>query len=111
MAWQSRSGLVSRVVVCIVAAAALTVACTDKETAKRRYFENGSKLLAEGKYQEAIVELRNAIQQDERFGEARQKLAEAYDEAETSERRFRNRSAPRICCPTTTRPSFKPERT
>jgi tetratricopeptide (TPR) repeat protein len=59
----------------------LVVGCSDKEQAKRRYFENGSGLLKSGKYQEAIVEFRNAVQQDEKYGDARLKLAEAYEGA------------------------------
>ena len=39
---------------------------------------SGDRYVAEQKYQEAVVEYRNAIQQDPKFGEARYKLAETY---------------------------------
>jgi SNF2 family DNA or RNA helicase len=53
----------------------LAFACSSAGEAKRRYLENGNGLLKAGKYQEAIVEFRNAIQQDEKDGDARFKLA------------------------------------
>jgi tetratricopeptide (TPR) repeat protein len=56
----------------------LSACSTDPEVAKRRYFENGNKYFAQEKYKEAIVEYRNAVQQDPKFGEARLKLADAY---------------------------------
>ncbi len=64
-----------------VALAALVVVvagCSNSEQAKKEFFENGERFLKENKYQEAIVEFRNALQQDEKYGEARLKLAEAY---------------------------------
>jgi putative PEP-CTERM system TPR-repeat lipoprotein len=66
-------------------AAALIVSlvwgCTDREQAKKQFFDNGNNFLKAGKYQEAIVEFRNALQQDDKYGEARLKLAEAYEGA------------------------------
>jgi tetratricopeptide (TPR) repeat protein len=56
----------------------LTVSCTDSEVAKQTYLENGNKLLAEKNYSAAVVEYRNAIRHDERFGSARHKLGQAY---------------------------------
>jgi tetratricopeptide (TPR) repeat protein len=55
--------------------------CTDREQAKKQFFDNGDNFLKAGKYQEAIVEFRNALQQDEKYGAARLKLAEAYEKA------------------------------
>ena len=43
-----------------------------------RAFESGNQYFEEKKYPEAIVEYRNAVRADPRFGEARQKLADAY---------------------------------
>ena len=64
-------------------ALAVTVAigtgCSDSEQAKREHFENANRFMQAGNTQEAIVEYRNAIQQDGRYGEARLKLAEAYE--------------------------------
>ena len=53
--------------------------CSNAQEAKRRYLENGERLSKAGQYQEALVEFRNAIQQDENDGDARLKLAEAYE--------------------------------
>jgi tetratricopeptide (TPR) repeat protein len=60
-----------------VLAAVLLAACSNPEEIKRQAFERGNGFFDAGKYQEAIVEYRNALQQDERFGEARYKLAES----------------------------------
>src|SRR5687768_17104629 len=61
-----------------VLAAALSGACSDPEAAKQQALENGNRYFEEKKYAEAILEYRNATQLDPRFGEARQKLADAY---------------------------------
>ncbi|HKY20067.1 MAG TPA: tetratricopeptide repeat protein [Vicinamibacterales bacterium] len=50
----------------------------DSEAAKREYVRSGDRYVAEKKYPEAVIEYRNAVQQDPKFGEARFKLAEAY---------------------------------
>ncbi len=58
------------------------VACSkDPETEKQAYFASGNALYEQGKYADAIVEYRNALQADPKFGEARLKLAEAYVKA------------------------------
>jgi tetratricopeptide (TPR) repeat protein len=55
------------------------VACgRDPETAKRKYFKSGEEYAAQKNYSAAVIQYRNAIQQDPRFGEARYKLAIAY---------------------------------
>ena len=64
-----------------IALSLLAFACSNAAEAKRQYLQNGDGLVQAGKYQEAIVEYRNAIQQDEKDGEARRKLAEAYERA------------------------------
>ena len=64
-----------------VAALVLTTAlaaCSDVEADKQRYLQSGNEFFEQKKYQEAVVEYRNAIALDERFGEARYKLAESY---------------------------------
>ena len=58
--------------------AGLAVACSDPEAEKLRAFENGNQYFEQKRYPEAIVEYRNAVRADPRFGEARQKLADAY---------------------------------
>lgn len=54
--------------------------CTeDREARKARLLEAGTKHLAAGEAREAVIELRNAIEVDPQFGEARAKLAAAYE--------------------------------
>lgn len=61
-------------------AATLVVGCsTDPERAKQQYFESGNRFFEEKKYTEAILQYRNALQQDAKFGPARYKLAQAYE--------------------------------
>ena len=62
----------------IATATTIAGACSDPEAAKQQAFENGDRYFEEKKYAEAIVEYRNAIQYDPRFGEARQRLADTY---------------------------------
>src|SRR5689334_5935037 len=50
----------------------------DPEAAKRKFFESGEAYYAQKNYKSAIIEYRNAIQKDPRFGEARYKLALSY---------------------------------
>ena len=69
--------------------ALVTSACSNPEVAKRRYLESGDKALAEHKVQNAIVQYRNAIRLDPRFGEARRSLAEAYVQAQNPQAAFR----------------------
>ena len=64
---------------CLSLVLALSLGCTrDREAAKREYLASGDQFLSQGKLREAIVQYRNAVRQDPRFGEARYKLAEAY---------------------------------
>src|SRR5262245_23058507 len=53
-------------------------ACSNPEEQKQAYFANANRFVADKKYQEAIVEYRNALRIDDKFGEARLKLADAY---------------------------------
>jgi len=70
---------VASLVCLILCASVLATSCArNAEVAKRAYLESGDGYFAEKKYNEAIVQYRNAVQQDPRFGEARYKLAEAY---------------------------------
>jgi tetratricopeptide (TPR) repeat protein len=54
-------------------------ACSNPEADKQKYLESGNSYASQKKYAEAIIEYRNAIVIDQRFGEARYKLAEAYE--------------------------------
>ena len=58
---------------------ALAGCSSDPEKLKMEYLASGDKFVAEKKYSEAIIEYRNAIAQDSRFGEARFKLAKAAE--------------------------------
>lgn len=64
-------------------------ACSDPEAAKRAYLANGDRYAAEGKTGEAIVEYRNAVRTDPRYGEARWRLAEAYARAQNAQGAYR----------------------
>ena len=68
--------------------AAAVSACSDSEAAKRRYLESGNQHFEAGRYAEALVEYRNAIQQDPLFGDARWKLAETYARMQNHQRAF-----------------------
>ena len=65
-------------VVLLVGALSLAGCSKDPEVAKRDFVRSGDGYIAQKKLREAVVEYRNAIQQDPRFGEARIKLAETY---------------------------------
>ena len=62
----------------VVILAALTlVSCSrDPNVAKKRYLENGDKYFTKGKYKEASIMYRNALQKDQRYGLAYYKLAQ-----------------------------------
>jgi tetratricopeptide (TPR) repeat protein len=56
-----------------------TCACSrDVERAKREHVERGDRYMAEKNTDAAIIEYRNAVQQDPRFAEAYRKLSAAY---------------------------------
>ena len=64
----------------VAAAIALVcaVACNrDPNAAKRQYLARGDSYAAAGKYSEAVLEYRNAVQQAPQAGDARRKLADA----------------------------------
>jgi Tfp pilus assembly protein PilF len=48
-----------------------TACSKDPEVAKREFVASGDRYVSEGKLSEAVVEYRNAWQQDTRYGEAR----------------------------------------
>src|SRR5574340_487341 len=51
------------------------VACNrDPNVVKKRYLENGNKYFSRGKYKEASIMYRNALQKDMRYGEAHYRL-------------------------------------
>src|ERR1035437_4192087 len=73
----------SRAIV-IVVLAAVTASCSrDPKKLRDQYVASGDGYVAQKQYAEAIVQYRNAVARDARFGEAHFKLAGAY--AETGE--------------------------
>jgi tetratricopeptide (TPR) repeat protein len=70
---------VSRALAVVFAASLAAAGCrTDPEFARQEYLKSGDRYMAAGNVAEAIVQYRNAVQRDPRFGQARLKLAEAY---------------------------------
>jgi len=61
--------------------AAVVGACGSTEAAKRKYFDAGNAHFAKKEYNDAIIDYRNALQKDPAFGDARLRLAEAYEHA------------------------------
>ncbi|HUE03566.1 MAG TPA: tetratricopeptide repeat protein [Bryobacteraceae bacterium] len=58
-------------------AAFVLVSCNrDPNVAKKHYLENGNKYFAKGKYKEASIMYRNALQKDQRYGPAYYRLAQ-----------------------------------
>lgn len=67
-----------RLLAYVLAFCSLTAGCSrDPEVAKREHFERGKQLVARGQYDEAVIEFRNAVQYDAKFGEARLQLGHA----------------------------------
>jgi putative PEP-CTERM system TPR-repeat lipoprotein len=66
------------VVMALSGAVAAAGCSKDPNVAKREFVQSGDSYVAQQKYAEAIIQYRNAVQQDARFGEARLKLADAY---------------------------------
>jgi tetratricopeptide (TPR) repeat protein len=64
-----------RALVVILAAVTLVSCNRDPNVAKKRYLENGNKYFAKGKFKEASIMYRNALQKDQRYGLAYYRLA------------------------------------
>jgi tetratricopeptide (TPR) repeat protein len=65
-----------RSLVVILAALTLVSCSRDPNVAKKRYLENGNKYFAKGKFKEASIMYRNALQKDQRYGPAYYRLAQ-----------------------------------
>ena len=64
---------------CLALSLAVALGCKgNPERERREYLESGNALLAQNKPADAIVQYRNAIKADPKFGEAHLQLAEAY---------------------------------
>jgi Tfp pilus assembly protein PilF len=68
-------GLAVIAILVVVAAAACF---TDPSVKKQTFLESGDRYFKEGQYRHAVIEYRNAIAIDARFGQARSQLAETY---------------------------------
>ena len=65
----------SRIAAAVLAAVVTLVSCNrDPNVAKRRYLESGNKYFEKGRYKEARIRYKNALQKDMRFGPAYYKL-------------------------------------
>lgn len=64
----------------VVLIVALTVAACSGDPAvrKQKYLESGNKYFSDAQYSSAVIEYRNAIEIDPKFGEARKRLAQTY---------------------------------
>src|SRR5215210_6509697 len=63
----------------LTAAILIVAGCSkDPNVEKAEFVKSGDNYVAQKKYAEAVVEYRNAIQIDPRYGEARFKLADTY---------------------------------
>jgi tetratricopeptide (TPR) repeat protein len=65
-------------VVCLVSAGVMSACSRNVEQLKREYVDRGDRYMSDRNVEAAIIEYRNAIQQDPRFGEAYRKLTVAY---------------------------------
>src|SRR6266542_4397474 len=64
-----------RVAVIVLSILSLVSCSRDPKVIKQRYLENGNKYFDKGKYKEAAIMYKNALQKDLRFGPAHYKLA------------------------------------
>jgi putative PEP-CTERM system TPR-repeat lipoprotein len=64
----------------VLAAGLMLASCSrDPVKARQEYIASGDQYFAQKNYPEAIIQYRNAVAQDGSYGEARAKLAEAYE--------------------------------
>jgi hypothetical protein len=70
----------NQAVILMLLVASIAACSADPATAKRRFLAEGDQSMAEKKCSEAIVHYRNALRQEDRFGEARLKLTGAYSD-------------------------------
>ena len=73
----------------LIAILALTACSSDPNKEKRAYWNSGLKYYQSGKYQEAVIQFRNATELDSRFSKAHLQLARAYLRLGNSEAAYR----------------------
>jgi tetratricopeptide (TPR) repeat protein len=88
----SRSVAVRLLLACTLVAALLTGCTRDPNVRKQKYFDSGEKYFAEGKFREAEIQYRNALQVDSRFAQAHYQLAETYLKLGDSNRAYQELS-------------------
>jgi tetratricopeptide (TPR) repeat protein len=76
---------VGKFLAALLVSATLGACATDPQAASQRYVASGDQYVAQGRSDEAVIEYRNAVDQDPRAGAARVKLADAYVEAGAGE--------------------------
>jgi len=70
---------VIRILVVVAAALLALSSCNrDPNVAKKRYVESGNKYFEKGKYKEAVLMYRDALQKDRKFGQAHYRLGLTY---------------------------------
>jgi putative PEP-CTERM system TPR-repeat lipoprotein len=67
-----------RLLLVVVLGAGVASCSRNREAQKREHTRMGDQYVAQKKYQEAIIEYKNALKTDPKFGEARHKLAKAF---------------------------------
>ena len=68
-----------RLALVIAAIAMFLTACSrDPNVRKQKYFESGQRYYDKGKYREAVIQFRNAVDVDQTFGAAHYQLAQTY---------------------------------
>ena len=65
-------------------------ACSDPETEKAQRYERGQALADSGKYREAIIEFRKALQADPNFADAHLAVAQAYERTDDTVNAYRS---------------------
>ena len=78
-----------RLILLVIGAACLAGCSSNPNQRKLRYVEGGVKYLSNHKYQEAIIQFRNAIQIDPKFAAAHYQLARAYLAMRNSQAAYR----------------------
>jgi tetratricopeptide (TPR) repeat protein len=75
--------------VCLILLLFLSACSRDPQKRKAAYLTSGSKYMAAGKYQEAVIQFRNAIEIDPRFAAAHYRLAQAYGKLQAPQQTYR----------------------
>jgi putative PEP-CTERM system TPR-repeat lipoprotein len=75
--------------VCALILMTCGAACTSQEQKKQAHYQQGNAAFEKHQYAEAVLAYRNAIKIDPRFGEARLKLAQSYEQSGDTVNAFR----------------------